>query len=266
MRKRMARSVCQMCSRPARTKTWTAAAIPPAREISGRPVPRTVKVQKRLAEWLIHHGTYAYSGRPPGKKLVRWRPRLKMRPVPPPEPQHLRHLLELPIQRQLREQQAIGDEHFAVDARALQRADAIEAVDHVARGHVDDAAAHPHPAVCLAEGIERPRAPLQHLSGGANPPIERIRQDDLWMRIHRGNELLQPAWMPEVVIARPGEVFRVGISRPGGVERLVRIADQAKALRVARGTTRANRGPRTRARSPASRPSSSHRRAPARNR
>jgi hypothetical protein len=74
---------------------------------------------------------------------------------------------------------------------------------------------------------------VQHLSGGANPPVEGIGQDDVWMCIHRGHELLQPSRVPSIVIAGPGEVFRVWIPPPGGVERLVGIADQTKTLLVA---------------------------------
>src|SRR6185503_10322230 len=93
--------------------------------------------------------------------------------VPPPEPEHLWHLLELPVQGQLREQEAIGYEHVTVDAGARERADTVQPVDHVARGHVLDAATHPHPAIGLAKGVKRPWAPLQDLSRHADAAIER---------------------------------------------------------------------------------------------
>ena len=153
-------------------------------------------------------------------------------PEPAPEPQDLRHLLELPVQRQLGEQQAVGHEHVAVHADPLEHPGAKQPVDHVARRHLHHPEAQPLPAAGDAERVEAPRLARQNLAGRADAPVQRVRQHDLGMAIQRSDELLQPARMPEVVVAGKREILgvRVALAREG--ERPSRVVHQPETLRV----------------------------------
>ena len=67
-----------------------------------------------------------------------------------------------------------------------------------------------------------PDGPMRRLSGYV--------EHDVRMSIERVDQLLQPARMPEIVIARPREVLGVGISLAGDLERPARVVHQAEAL------------------------------------
>jgi hypothetical protein len=163
--------------------------------------------------------------------------------VPPAKPEHLRHLLELTVERELGEQQPVRHEHVAVDTGALEGTDAEQPVDHVPGRHVFDPAPQTDPPVGDAAGVERPWTPLQHLAVHADAPVERVGQHDLRVRVERVDQLLEPARVPEIVIARPREILRVGMALARGIERPVRVADQPEPLAVALvGDARVERG------------------------
>jgi ABC-type polysaccharide/polyol phosphate transport system ATPase subunit len=152
--------------------------------------------------------------------------------VPASEPENLRDLLELTVDCELGHQQTIRNEHAPVDAGSCQQRHAIQAVHHVAGRHLPNAHAQSLPRLSDAEGIERPWLPRQDFARRADATIERICKDDLGMAIERVDQLLQPARMPEIVIARPGEVLGFGVSLARDLERPARVVDEPKTLRV----------------------------------
>jgi hypothetical protein len=171
-------------------------------------------------------------GPPPGEKALPLAAEAEDPAIPPSEPEDLRHLFGLAVDRQLGHQQAVRNEYASIHSGPRQVAHPVEAVHHVAGGHFQDVEAEARPRIGDAKRIERPRLARQHFAGRADPSIERIREHDLRMAIERVNELLQPSWMPQVVIARPGEILGLGIHLPCDLERPPAVVDQAEPPRI----------------------------------
>ena len=84
-----------------------------------------------------------------------------------------------------------------------------------------------------------PVGPMRRFNGYAS--------SDVGMAIERIDELLQPARMPEIVIARPREILGIRMLLLGNRERLARIVHEAKAFGIPAYDTRESRSTYSRA-------------------
>ena len=73
---------------------------------------------------------------------------------------------------------------------------------------------------------------IEHFARGPDAAIERVCEHDVGMTIERVNQFLQPAWMPEIVIARPGEILGLRVSLTRDLERPASVVHQPDALLV----------------------------------
>ena len=139
---------------------------------------------------------------------------------------------ELALEREPEQLQAIWQDDERERPTALQRLAAKQAVDHLAGRHLPARPPEPLDAVGRAGGVE---AALTGRILGArvvDPDGHRIGGDRLRVRIELPREALEPARVPDVVVARPGEVRRGGEPLPRQVEGTPPVADEPEHFLV----------------------------------
>ena len=169
---------------------------------------------------------------PIGKEGATLSPEAEDRAIPTPEPEHVRHLVELPVQRQLHQQQAVGHEHVPEDAGSPDRVGSGQRVDHVAGRHVSHGPLKSETPVVDAGRVELPGALVGHQPVGPDTPVARVGEHHVGALVEHVYQCLQPPRMPDVVGAGPGEVIGVRHRLERQLERPTPVADHAETSRI----------------------------------
>jgi hypothetical protein len=77
-----------------------------------------------------------------------------------------------------------------------------------------------------------PKVSKLHGLRASTSPAARVGEHDLGMAVEGGNEFLQPARMPQVMIAGKGEILGAGILLARHLERPPRVVHEAEPLGV----------------------------------
>ena len=177
-------------------------------------------------------GRSVCSGAPCGKHVRRWRSMLKPARRPP-IPQCLGHLHELALERDLGQEQPVGEHHIAEPAGAPHGIDAEQPVDHLPAAHASRHRPEPRRRCRRAGGVEGRAAAGAQRAPRLEDRVPGVGHGGVRAHVEAVDERLQPAGMPHVVVGPPGEELRLRIQLGRQLERSSPVARQPEATRVA---------------------------------
>ena len=153
--------------------------------------------------------------------------------IPASKPENLRHLPKLPLERQLHQQQPVRHQHVPEHTGLANGIDAAQSIDHVAGRHVAHRLFESDASIVDAGRLELPGTFVVQDAVGSDALVARVRQHHLRVPVKHLDQRGQPAWMPDVVVAGPGEIL--GVRRIGQrqLERPAPVVDHAQPGGVA---------------------------------
>ena len=174
----------------------------------------------------------------PGCRVEEERPPLAVEvgePAEAPPPQHLRRLDELAPQRDLAEQEAVGDEHRSVHAaERVQDPGPEQPVDHVPGHHAAEGGRHARERLPDAARLGPPRR-ARRVVGPAvlvDALGLRIGEHGLGVLVEQRDEALEPRRAPHVVVRAERPELGLRVALAGEREGAARVAEHPEPPRV----------------------------------